>query len=107
MEGFISIDAFVDHLKREDLVIVPRSDYESTLIDGLTLPAYRRKILAKTWITFSEISKAKLWGDIGQKAVYTIALKECDAEKILKKKRVWKLHKIEVKRIMRLRGYDE
>ena len=106
MGNLVSIDALMQRFHNEDLIIVKREDYERNLVNGMPLVKYRRKVLTQTWLKFSEISKAKLWGNVSQKRVYQIAIDQCDTDKILSDAGTWKLHIIEVKRVMKLRGYE-
>ncbi|MDH7444655.1 hypothetical protein [Aquimarina sp. 2201CG14-23] len=70
MEGLISIPELMQHMKRENLVIAPA---HLVMKEQTHLEVLRKKTLAKKSLAYSEIAKAKLWGDITQKRVYTIA----------------------------------
>lgn len=107
MSDMVSVDALVNRLKREGLIVVPQKQWEERLIDGLTLSAYRKKVMSQLWLSFSEISKAQLWGAIGQKRVYTIAKEMADPAKMLRMEGIIKIHRSQVKTIQVQRGYGE
>ena len=68
MEGIVEIPAFVSYLEKNNLVIAPRTLVEERLQER-EREAFRKKCLAKKALTYSEISKAGLWGNIQPKAV--------------------------------------
>ena len=70
----LSARDFMQMLKEEGLVIGPRTIFEANLVNGIPFEQYRSRIIKKKLISFSEISKARLWGTIGQKQVYNIAM---------------------------------
>ena len=108
MTGTISIKDFMQHLKKEQLVIVPAAVLEDSYVDGMLIDRYCTKILKKQWLRCSEISKGRLWGEIGRKAVYGIALKEVGSDYLLKAggRKPIKIHRIEVLRIAKERGVE-
>ena len=98
---------FMQMLKEEGLVIGPRTVFEANTVKGVPLDQYRERILRKKMLSFSEISDAKLWGPIGQKAVYQIAMKEVPADELVKfNPRLIKIPRETVKSIAVARGFE-
>ena len=62
-------------LKDAGLVIAPYEMVFPNNVKGVPLAEYRERVLRKKLIKLSEISKAQLWGEVGQKRVYQLAQK--------------------------------
>ena len=103
---FIVAAEFIEHLKRENLVIVPRAQFEKNNFGGLSLAEFQKQTLQKKLLSFREISKAKLWGDLGQKAVYMLAKELLPEEDLIRlhNSRLIKVPRVSVKSIAVARG---
>ncbi len=66
----VSIQELLQHMKQENLVIAPA---HLVMTEQSNIGALKHKMLKKKALTYSEISKAKIWGDISQKRAYTIS----------------------------------
>ena len=101
------MDQFMARLKAQDLMIVPRALVEQNMVDGMPLDQYRKKILRNNMLSLSQISKARLWGKIGPKAVYTIVMKHVPENEIVKiNTRLIKIPRETVKSIAASRGFE-
>jgi len=67
MKGSVEIVEFVRFLTDNNLVIAPAP---KMVFDA---GALKKKILKQRTVTYADIHKAKLWGDITRKRVYQIA----------------------------------
>lgn len=65
-----------DFLKSSGLIIVPKTVFESTLVNGIPRDVYRANIIKKPLLSCKEIADAHLWGPIGKHAVKAILKKE-------------------------------
>ena len=104
---YLNARDFMQMLKDQGMVIGPKTVFDRNAVDGIPLETYRERVLRNKLISFSQISKARLWGDIGQKAVYTIAkehLPESDLVKI--SNRLIKIPREAVKSIAASRGFN-
>ena len=79
MEGLIEVSEFMNHLKQNDLVIVPRQ-YHDNLVQNYKTESYKQQLLKKSSLSFTEISKAKLWGNISPRACKSFAKKYASDE---------------------------
>ena len=105
MEGYISAKEFKEELMNDGLIIVPMEYMKELIRKSNTHP--REKLLKKTALSYKEIADSGLWGNIGQKQVYLIALENAKPREIIPGKRSNSPQKITieaVKRIARLRG---
>jgi len=82
MATVISTEAFMEHLKKEDLIIVPRKAFEARLVQGMELSEYRKILVNKPMLSLKEIADGQLWGVIGKGAVKVIVKKEVPVSKL-------------------------
>lgn len=108
MNADVTLNArdFMQMLKDEGLVIGPRTVFESDKVEGVPFQEYRERIKRRKLISFSEISKAKLWGEIGQKQVYNIAKKELPSSDFATIDNRLKIPRETVKSIAVARGFE-
>jgi len=103
MTGKVDVEELIDHLKRNDLVIVPR-----TLTEGLNerydQKAYENELRKKSALTFAEISNAKLWGDISARACKSYAKKYVPEELMLVNKGDVKLYKVPMSTVKKVQN---
>ncbi len=102
MEGTIEISAFMDYLRKNNLVVAPA---EMLVVDKGPL---QKKLLAKKTASYKEISESGIWGDISQKRAYQIAKELAKPMEIIKPGKLTnspeKIITIAVKRIALIRG---
>lgn len=79
MKGSIEIDAFVDYLRSQNLVIAPAH----MVLETVKVERLRDKLLRRKFMTFSEISKSELWGKISRTRVYQIAMEHAREDEII------------------------
>ena len=100
MEGKVDVrefsEYFVQYLREQDLVIMPRQIGEAERL--------RESYLRKKSLTYKEIADANLWGDIGKKAVETIAKRQVQQHAIFQRGNTFRIMISEVERIARNRG---
>lgn len=101
----LSAKDFINLLKSEGLVIVPRTVFEKNVVSGIPFEDFQRRILRKKMMSCAEISDAKLWGDVGQKAVYRIIKDNISEEDIFKYKNKIKIPRELVISIAASRGF--
>ena len=81
----LNAEDFMQLLKEQGMVIGPRTMFEKNTVKGLPFQEYRNRVLRNKLISFAEIYNAKLWGEIGRKRVYSLAMEvvpESDLVKI-------------------------
>lgn len=107
MEATINVSEFMELMKAQDLVIVPRALVAENLVDGMPLEQYQKKILKNNMISLSQISKGRFWGKIGAKAVYLAVQKNVPENEIVKiNSRLIKIPRETVKSIAVSRGFQ-
>ena len=104
MDGMVHIPELVAYLKREDMVIAPRSMVIPAMVNGVPIPEYRNRVLQKPYLSALEISNAQLWGPIGKHAVKNVIKKEVPKEEIKKFKNTIKIPRSIVRNIALQRG---
>lgn len=77
MKGVVKIEEFVEHLKENDLVIVPKDSVQK---DEKML---QNELLSQSEATYAEIFESRIWGDITRKRVYQIAKEEANVGEIV------------------------
>lgn len=104
MEGTINISEFINHLKKNDLMIVPKSIVEQAKVQNLQNRYARKKLLS-----FNEIAKAELFGPITAQAVKVFVKKYAADHEYVKclngKREVYKLPWSTIERLQTLRNY--
>lgn len=95
MEGTVSILEFMEYMKKEGLLIVPREKAEAERL--------RERVKRKKWITLKEIADSKIWG-VDKGAVKVIVKEEVDPDCVNKSRVPYKVHRSEVERIALNRG---
>jgi len=61
LDGIINISQFINHLKKEGLIIVSKADYEQKInFTSTRLRDLQKKYLSKEYLTFKQILEAKL-----------------------------------------------
>ena len=108
MVGTIQIPEFVEYLKQNDLVIMPRTLAENRH-EEIHQEKIKRVLKKKQALTFREISDANLWGEkITPQAIRAYAFKHARPDEIFPGKKGKKeIHKISitaVERIAKMRG---
>lgn len=102
MKGTINIADFMDHLKSNNLVIVPE-----TML-GKDFKYLQKQVLSKNMATCKEVSDSGIWGDITQTRVYQIAYTDCRKSGLLlvakKGIRITEIVRLAIERISRDRG---
>ena len=102
----ISVNEFMQLLKDQGMVIGPRTVFEKKLVKGIPFDEYRRRVLQKNLISFGEICNAKLWGDVGRKRVYSLAMELIPETDQVKLKGVIKIPREVVLSVAASRGVD-
>lgn len=102
----IKVSEFMELLKAQDLIIVPRDLVAQNMVDGMPLDQYRKKIMRNNMLSLSQISKGQFWGAIGPKAVYYIVQTHVPTNEIVKiNTRLIKIPRETVKSIAVSRGF--
>lgn len=70
---YIEVNAFKKMLRDEGLMIVPTKLANEVVVDGQSLEGYRKRVLKQAMLTVTEISKARIWGNVGVGRVKQIA----------------------------------
>ena len=86
MSGTVAISDFMQHLEEKGLVIVPRSLVENRLQE-LKQEKLRKSIKREKAVTYKQITDARIWGQISQKAVKSYAKKYAKPGEIFPVKR--------------------
>lgn len=105
MDGTVDIAEFMNHLQKNDLVIVSKS-----LVKQAELANLQNKLQRKKLLTFNEIAKAELFGPISARAVKSFVMKYAkESEYMLSqngKRPVYKVPMSTIEKLQTLRNYN-